>query len=194
MLLNEIKWLMQNHFNEQCKKITELSLDDANDEVLCESDFEAWDFDGIMKEYCSKLGIDIVSSPDLLHFKSNKLVFVEFKNGKYDSKQRKNTRLKLIEGPLVGLKELLDSNGVKFQLNDLYHLNKEFILVLNQEKQNDNPAASFHRGMGRIRNRSILERYEGVFVSKVHILSPQVFLETVVAKWVQDNKVNGEAL
>lgn len=188
MLLNEIKRLLQKNFIEQNKAITELSLDDANNEVLCESAFEAWDFDGIMKEFCSELGIDIVSSPDLLHIKSDKLVFVEFKNGKYDSKQRKNTRLKLIEGPFVGLKELLDSKEVEFQLDDLYHLEKEFILVLNQKAQNNNtPAAPFHRVMERRRKRSILERYEGVFVNRVHIVSPHVFLDTVVAKWVLDN-------
>ena len=36
--------------------------------------------------------------------------------------------------------------------------------------------------------RSILERYENVFVDKVHMLSPDNFLQFFVEKWKSENE------
>lgn len=183
MILTKIKNILEEDYKGHYKTISQISLDDANNEVLCESDFKGWDFDGVLDQHYTNVGIDHVSSPDLLHFESGKLVFVEFKNGKYDSKQKKNTRLKLTEGPFIGFAELLNSKDISFCIEDLYHIKKEFILVLNQEKR---AMTSFGRGMERRVKRSILERYEGIFMNKVHVLEPRAFLDNKVAIWKQN--------
>lgn len=193
MLFSKIKEIIEKKYTEQLKSIRTISFDSANKEVLCDSDFKCWDFDGIIKSYSAEKGTDRVSTPDLLYFESDHLVFVEFKNGKFDSTSRKNTRLKIIEGPFIGLKELLELNDVSTGINELNNLSKSYIVVYNPEKhqrsRSENPAKYFHEPMKRLtERRSILERYENVFVDKVHMLSPDNFLRFFVEKWKSENE------
>ncbi|QOR84144.1 hypothetical protein IMZ17_16980 [Geobacillus stearothermophilus] len=183
MKIDELKALLQNKYREFFQSIENISRDDQNNESLCSSPFVCLAFDNAVQDLASKKGEDALKSPDLLHIQDNQLLFVEFKNGKIDKKERQSLRLKAIEGPFIGLYEMIKEHDPSISFHDIVKIDKVYYVVYNEEKNPQKRTAGLQRHLEGQQIRFSLKKYKGTFMKDVKTICATVFLESVVSKW-----------
>lgn len=62
--------------------LKECSSDDANNEYLCDSEMEVYDFDLVKEKFCKKYAMSQIKSVDSLFIKEDRIYLIEFKNQK----------------------------------------------------------------------------------------------------------------
>lgn len=123
-------------FFQGCESnITETSKDDQNKQVLIHSNITVYDFDKVKDQYCNSYKQSqesfFLCSADAFHsYEADTYLLIEFKNGKIDSKVRKNIKQKISDS-LIMLMDIMSIN--------LEYVRKhfDFILVYNEEKNQE---------------------------------------------------------
>jgi len=82
-MINKIKALFETKFKDKVFTIKEISKDETNKEYLCSYTNKFYDLDKIAKIYTATW-----ESCDMIFFSQNKIILVEFKNGKIDSSKK----------------------------------------------------------------------------------------------------------
>ena len=113
-------------FKKNRSTLKKTSYDDANKEYMSDSLFEVIDFDKVKEDYCFPLGLgeQLPKSCDALCFLENKIIFIEFKNGKVETF---NVRKKIYDTILIF------SDIVGCSIKDTRN-NVEYILVYDKIK------------------------------------------------------------
>lgn len=113
-------------FKKNRSTLKKTSYDDANKEYMSDSLFEVIDFDKVKEDYCFPLGLEeqLPKSCDALCFLENKIIFIEFKNGKVETF---NVRKKIYDTILIF------SDIVGCSIKDTRN-NVEYILVYDKIK------------------------------------------------------------
>lgn len=125
-----MNYLNESFFEKSKKTIKEVSIDDINDEYLCDSDKEIIDFDEVKRLYTNSIGFseDVSKSVDAIFMnKDEKIIFVEFKNTKIDKSVRDEIITKLFDSVHI----LMAITRYKYE-----HIfeKSEFILVYSESK------------------------------------------------------------
>lgn len=178
-MIKDIEKLFEENFQEHKKTVTSLSLDDENGESLCNADKEFFDYDNIVREVYKNQ--NPLKSPDSIHFKNGKLIFIEFKNGKVDSKEKMSLKLKAIDGGHIALNNILNSLKQTFSFEDILSIKKEYYIVYNGEK-NLSSREKIKRHIGSRTVRFGLKVYQGTFFDRVETVSEKVFMDKVLDK------------
>ena len=76
-MVSKIRKILDNNYINCIKTVTELSYDDSNKQSLCISEKKFYGYDDIVKQ----LNNESLSSTDIIHIMSNRIVLVEFKDG-----------------------------------------------------------------------------------------------------------------
>ncbi|WP_457564238.1 hypothetical protein [Caminibacter sp.] len=167
--------------NFQCKDtINNISKDDSNNVSLCKFENKFFAFDYIAKEF----GIDI-SSNDMIFFDTdnNKIVFVEFKNGKIKSDKKPKIIKKFLDSfyLLNKILELKDKN--------VWKLNTCLVFVTSKEKNKNqfNDKKNYSEEMiSYLENNQIyygFERYKGWFFNEIYTPLCNDFKEFMLEKF-----------
>lgn len=178
-----IDFTKENVLSNNRSTLKATSYDDANDCYLSESEFPAVDFDEVVKSYCKGFGLegDALSSNDaLVLFQTNppKFIFVEFKNGYVDSKEKRKIRNKIDESLLV-FSDIVDEN-VSF-----CRQNMNYVLVYNKMRNEDfenKKNSSFTKFAeviaGKAKEKFVIEGFarNKIFFNDVKILNQDEFL------------------
>lgn len=127
-----------------CKQLTqntaslkEVSFDSDAGESMTESLIQVINFDRVKNEYTKNLDIRLAEgcapkSCDALYLgKNGEIVFIEFKNGELNKKQRENIRIKILDSLLI----FSDVTGkIPNKILTFTRKNVHFILVYNEGK------------------------------------------------------------
>ena len=166
-----------NNFKLELSKI---SLDKTICHAMCQSDYKAFNFDAIVKKYCSKLGKPKLCSNDaLMKQKDCKWLFVEFKNGTFESEDIRN---KINESLLV-FNDVVEAYTLE---EDRENLN--FILVYNNvvypEPEDVRKSESLLEIQKRISRKSGsqfiefgIERFKGLYFKNVYSMTEEEFID-----------------
>ena len=122
-------------------------------------------------------------SPDMILFKEDTIVFVEFKSGKIKSS---DIKVKAIEGGFIILHKIVSHYKKEISFIDIIHLKKVYIVVYDKDKN-----ARKHLLDHKYANvaRFGLEMYKGTFFHKVKTLSKDRFMV-----WLEAHQlINGNA-
>lgn len=190
------------------KKLKNISKDATTQEIMCDSDSFAIDFDEVMRKYCGDLGRDTLRSVDSIFSVSPKnksdshskaLIFLEFKNGRIADK--KNMTGKEVEsfGKTKEIREI--EQKIKDSLlvfcdiagwtisNTRQRVN--FILVYDKDKNSSRNEIKEHfskKGGNNIMSLGF-GKLKGVFFKEVHTLSKQEFREFLSKYSIDDMDV-----
>lgn len=116
-------------------------------------------------------------TPDMVLFKEDALVFVEFKSGKI---KPDDIKVKAIEGGFIILNKILKAYKKGMDFIDIFKLKKTYIVVYDKKK-NARRRLSFQKGANIVRFG--LEIYKGTFFYDVKTLSQKHF-----EIWLQENR------
>jgi hypothetical protein len=121
----EIKKLFETKFSNHIYNLSQISLDDNNDTILCKYKNKFLDFDKIAKEYHASW-----PTSDMIFFDLEReyIVFVEYKNKKMDTKERPKIREKFLDS-LALLDKIL-----KIEKETFWNLKKYMIFVTDRNK------------------------------------------------------------
>lgn len=124
-------------FEENISTLKEISYDKEHKKYVVNNNRLVIDFDSVKTKHCNQLGTteEILKSADGLLFNKNRAVFIEFKNGKINSKEKMKIKTKIKDSLLLFCD--ITGNFISYGRN-----NAEFILVYNVEanpeiKEND---------------------------------------------------------
>lgn len=191
---------MERRFSEKpfLDQLSEISKDDANKESMI-SGFENYGFYNYDKiKYFYYQSNNAPKSPDMILFRKDEIVFVEFKNGRIEGGKMQcqgenagcpfvkwDVKLKSIEGGFIILHRILSSEWKDISFTDILNLKKTFILVYNEEKNPcKNPPKGFiHNSLFRYKIRYGLDIYKSTFFHEVHTFSEDIF-----SGWLEKNK------
>lgn len=184
-------------FSGYYKSLHELSLDDANNVYMTDSYIQAISFDDYKKKYCSNLNTaypDLLQSVDAITFSPDfqELYFIEFKDGRINSKNKQEITLKAISSILM--------LGECFPEIDLPYLreNAYFILVFNDEKNPPHhitPSKSLndiYSSVYKLANEQpvcrfeTIDGYRGILFKESYSYTEQQFKEFVNSKSLAD--------
>jgi hypothetical protein len=172
MISSTIARKIIEHFDTCLEPLSRISKDPANNEIMIDSPEVFYNYDKIVREFYRELQEELPKSPDMLLFKKNTLVFVEFKNGKIDSREKDKIKLKALEGGILTLYNILSKYNTDLNFLDVVGLQKSYVLVYNPEK---NPDREIHNRVYSQAPRFGLHRYEGTFFYRVKVLTHHVF-------------------
>ncbi|HLP49132.1 MAG TPA: hypothetical protein VK186_20440 [Candidatus Deferrimicrobium sp.] len=169
---SEVEEIIGRLFGHCLEPLSQISKDTANNEILIDDAGEFHNYDKIVQAAYDYREEDKPKSPDMILFKKNTVVFVEFKNGKITAREKDRIKLKAVEGGNIVLHHIVsqEKNGLHFL--DTMGLKKSYVLVYNPGK---NPFNEIHdRVYGQIA-RFGLHIYEGTFFNKVKTISAEAF-------------------
>lgn len=164
-------------FKNNKKPLKELSEDSDNKKYMSESSYEGIDFDTVKDEYIKKIGRNkgIKSNDALLEDpETEKLVFIEFKNGKIKKPEIKTAlKEKIFDSMAIFLHIINENIGFSRE-------NMEYVLVYNEEK---NPTS-----FGVIQSQILqpakeeiirfgLDKFKNYFFKDVHTYTKDEFNE-----------------
>lgn len=190
------------HFQEAKSTLHLTSFDpgDKNENILptymSDSDIEVYNFDVIQKWYAGALDRDDgkkdEASNDALYVGDNKVVFIEFKNGKLKKggEKRRGLVLKIYNSHLILADSITETDKIieGYKSDTKYsreHI--DYILVYNEEK---NPPSSkdttrnmvLRKGKITIKARFGLAKFEGCLYRKVLTYTEREFKREFVDK------------
>lgn len=120
----------RKYFRDSISTITKASLDDYHNESMVISDIPVVNFDYATELYCNDKNIPKLYSDDaILPLKKNRMVLIEFKNGKITRKVKSNIYKKNIDSIFV-------CSDILEETEDELKEDTDYILVYNYEKNN----------------------------------------------------------
>jgi hypothetical protein len=176
MTVSELKKIIGREFKNCLQPLTDISWDSANGQALVKSNERFHNYDR-MADIVYR-GENKPKTPDMIYFKRDTLVFVEFKNGKIGPATREQIKLKAIEGGFIVLYRII-STFSEIDFSDIYQIDKSYIVVYHTEK---NPIDAIHGHLYSRETRFGLEIYEGIFFKRIKTVSPQVFILLLTGK------------
>ena len=168
-----------NIFNENIESLSSISIDKNSKTYMTNSLLKAVNFDKVKEQYSHDLEISQVpaSCDAILRLSNNKFIFIEFKNGKISSEEKRDINLKLRDSLL------LFCDILKCTVTDTRNL-VEFILVYNAEKNNLNnkkisPYDDIVTKVGRYAAEEIIrfgfKKFQNLYFYKVHTYNETEF-------------------
>jgi hypothetical protein len=165
MTIELIERIIEKELESFKKSVTEISKEDNSDESICVSEKEFVDYDAVVGSSV-KTG-EPLSSPDMVYFSGEKVVFVEFENGKIHSKDKKQLKLKGIEGGYIALYDILKSfSHDEISFKHVQTLKKAYYVVYNQQTNPSSRAGGITAHLEGQQIRFGLKKYEGTFFRK----------------------------
>ncbi len=170
MITEHIKEIFFEHYREFYEPIEMISFDSANDETPSHLPYRMFNFDEITADVY-RVGNELLPcSTDGFFVAGGKLYFLEFKNGKLNSQEKKrDLRLKFAEAPYVVLARILKKHKYNVTRKDFYQIPKIGIVVYNQGK---NPGEVLNT---RFQSRFQLDEYTHILYDKVFTFSFKQF-------------------
>lgn len=139
------------HFLEAESTVKEVSYDKKNKVYMSESNLRVYNFDTIKEWYAKELNNsetgNKIKSYDALYCDGDHFVFIEFKNGKIDSKTKKGLRLKALDSFIILCDSKTEASRLipSFRGDANYTREKlDYILVYNELK---NPHSDAPKGV-----------------------------------------------
>ena len=163
---------MPTYFQKHQKTLHEISCDSNKNEYLCVSTWIVFDFDGLKQWYVEKYTPNLPKVPcsnDALWLDEHHIVFIEFKNGRIETKDNRNIIFKVYDSLLLLLDDKFDLSWCcsDFQQNISYtREHMDYILVYNKEKYDEgHPTQQTIKGLERQNvqaSKSRTKIYKGV--------------------------------
>ena len=159
------------------KPIKETSLDDTNDIYLTEATCPVIDFDAVKDTYkinCSLENDAPIKSVDACSIINDDIFFIEFKNGKINSKKKKEIREKIVYSSMILMDVLeVDLNYLRNHSNYIVVYNKD----KNPESEEDDYGVSDRVfGLaGEVKQRFSIQRLEKFCYKNGHTYTPEQF-------------------
>jgi len=133
-MLKQLSNILENNYSEFYEEIKNIAYDSANEEYPSILNSKMYNFDRMASKIYGLSQDLLPCSPDALYI-SDKIYFIEFKNGKLDTPDKKrNLRLKFAEGPYIILAKILKSANIKFNKQEFFGLPKVGIVIYNGRK------------------------------------------------------------
>lgn len=133
-MLKEINSIFANNYSEFYEEIKSIAYDSANEEFPTDLANKMYNLDNIASKIYGISQELMPCSPDGI-FIGDKIYFIEFKNGKLDTPDKKrNLRLKFAEGPYIILAKILRDAKIKFSKQDFFSIPKVGIVIYNGNK------------------------------------------------------------
>ena len=159
--------ITQKELDKFFKKLSELSLDTKNSNIVCNYSNKFIDFDELKKiRKTDKLPL----SPDMIfiHHESKEIWFVEFKSSTRENLQNKKFRIK---------RKILDGLIIFYEIfQDYYEFKKYYFVVYNTEESYEDKVLN---GFSEKDIEFDLEEIEGKFLEQVFTDSSKSFIK----KW-----------
>jgi hypothetical protein len=180
----EIKDIIDTHYCDSMKPMREISYDSANNKTMVDIPERFYSYDDIVGRFYREQQSESLRSPDMILFKGDSIIFVEFKNGKIDEKVYDNIKVKAIDGGIIAFHEIASRHySSPVTLIDIINLDKSFVLVYNETK---NPSITtdevvLRNGInGHVKAteaKSGIGIYKDKFFKDVNIYAPGNFVE-----------------
>lgn len=182
--LKVIEELFRKKYQQNYESLREISYDSANDEHPTTLAEKAYNFDTIaLKTYQYSENL-VPCSPDAIYF-GDKLYFIEFKNGRLDTQEKKRSlRLKFIEGPYIIMSKILKENRIYLSKEEFFKIPKVAIIVYNSSK---NPSEVLK---SRYDARFQLEEYKYTLLKNIYTINFKQFEKMVRKKIYPFNFMN----
>jgi hypothetical protein len=181
-MIERIHEIFETTYGSYKNDVTTLSLDDDNAVSLCYSERRFFDYDAIVQQIAQIESEDSLSSSDIIHFKENKVIFIEFKNGKIDSKTKKELKIKGIEGGFIALYKAVKRVDSSASFNDIVVIPKEYCIVYNSQRNPNSRITAITQHMESVRIRFSMEKYQGTFFERVLTVSEDIFDDKVLSQ------------
>jgi hypothetical protein len=176
----EVEKIFVNKFENCLQPLREISRDFQKGTSMVDSSLRFYCYDKIAEIIYE--GQNKPKSPDMVLFKKDSLVLVEFKNGEIHSKDKDIIKLKAVEGGFIVLHKII-SRYKETNFDDIYKLNKSYVLVYNTK---ENTRYSLHHHVYSKTARFGLSIYEGTFFSRVRTVSPVVFSQLLHREKIEE--------
>lgn len=170
-----------NWFENHQITLKEASMDETNQELMCESEIPVVDFDRIATEYSDMLHLKgVINTNDALLFKDGKYIFIEFKNG---NMKEENLFYKIYDSVIFMIDE-----GIVQSFKEARE-KISYILVYNSDKVNPKLHDSDSREklnallFKKAKQEKVLiavEKFRGYLFNEVHTYSKQEFQDKFV--------------
>jgi len=168
----EVEEIISRRFGDCLEPLSQISKDTANNEILINDAGEFHNYDKIVQAAYEYREEGKPKSPDMILFRKSTVVFVEFKNGTINSREKDKIKLKAVEGGNIVLHHIVSQEKNDSSFLDIVGLKKSYVLVYNPGK---NPFNEIHdRVYGQIA-RFGLHIYEGTLFNKVKTISAGAF-------------------
>ncbi|MDD2370769.1 MAG: hypothetical protein PHQ32_02070 [Firmicutes bacterium] len=133
-MLKQLSNILANNYSEFYDEIKNIAYDSANEEYPSKLKNKMYNFDEMAVKIYGISQDLLPCSPDALYI-SDKIYFIEFKNGKLDTPDKKrNLRLKFAEGPYIILAKIFKSANMRFSKQEFFSLPKVGIVIYNGRK------------------------------------------------------------
>lgn len=175
MTVPEIEEIFESEFKNYLQPLKKISRDTQNKVALVGSEKPFHSYDKIAEKI---YGDNKPRTPDMIYFKRDTLVFVEFKNSKIGPTTRDQIKVKAIEGCFIVLHRII-SKFIKIDFADIFKIDKLYVVVYNAEK---NPVANIHNHAYSSEVRFGLGIYEGTFFSRVITAASEEFIQLLDRK------------
>jgi len=159
--------ITQQKLNKYYKKLSELSFDTDNSEIVCNYSNKFIDFDELKKIRGTH---SLPQSPDMIFVNEEKkeIWFVEFKSSTKDNLQNKKFKIK---------RKILDGLIIFYEIfQNYYEFKKYYFVVYNTEESYEEKVLN---GFAQKEIEFDLEEIENKFLDKVFTDSSESFIE----KW-----------
>lgn len=177
-MIGKIQKILDENYSDCKKTITELSYDGDNRQSLCDLTKMFFGYDFIVKQ----LSNESLCSPDVIHTKNGKVIFVEFKNGCVkDAKEKMRLKLKGVEGGFICLYEVLSKHDKTITFEDIVKLPKEYIVVYNGQKDKSRTGRIVSHLTALTEIRFGLDKYKGTFFNNIQTVSEDVFMQKLIS-------------
>ena len=186
---SEAKEIITAEFANCKKSLKDISWDKSNKVALVDSQHQFYCYDDIVGRFYRERKIEDtedegkIESPrsaDMILFKENSIIFIEFKNGRIDEKVKDNIKVKAVEGCLIAMYRIASKYKSDLSFIDIIKLKKSFILVFNDKKNPppDEAAAPINRYKNHIKAVPVrfgLDIYKETFFKEVRTFTPNNF-------------------
>lgn len=173
-MLQDINRILAKKFSSHLEEIREIAYDSANNEYPCKLKNMIYNFDSMASTIYGLSQELMPCSPDGI-FIADKIYFIEFKNGKLDTPDKKrNLRLKFAEGPYVILAKILRDANIKFNKQEFFSLPKVGIVIYNGKK---NPSEVLNI---RYSSRFQLDEYNYTLYDQIYTFTFNQFERLVI--------------
>lgn len=164
-MLVAVRDLLQRHYRSYFEELREIAYDSANGEYPCHLKNRMYNFDRMAGDVYGLAQEMMPCTPDALYV-SDRVYFIEFKNGKLDTADKKrNLRLKFAEGPYVVLPKLCRMAGIVVDKGRFSEMPKVAVVIYNNLK---NPSETLQM---RYSSRFQLDEYNYTLFEEVYAFS-----------------------
>jgi hypothetical protein len=176
LTISEVKEIITGKFNDCIQALNEITIgeDSRSKKPMLNYPDQFHNYDQIT----GKLYGRNPKSPDMILFKGDTIIFVEFKSGKVKSS---DVKLKAIEGCFIVLHKIVSTYREDINFIDIFKLKKSYILVYDKDR-NARKGMYDHKYANKARFG--LEMYRDTFFYSVKTWSKDKFVQ-----WLQINRM-----